>query len=69
MSLKENKLIKYFSEAKTELMRVTWPSRKEIISSTLAVIGVTLGLAIFLGGLDFGLNKLLEILISTQATA
>ena len=66
MNLKENKLIKYFSEAKIELARVTWPSRKEIISSTVAVLGVSIGLAVFLGALDFGLNQLLELLIAKR---
>jgi len=64
MNLKENKLVKYFYEAKEELEKVTWPSRKETIKSTLIVIGVSVGTALFLGALDFGLNKALSALIS-----
>jgi preprotein translocase subunit SecE len=66
MNLKENKLIKYFYEAKTELEKVTWPSRKETLVSTLTVIGVSVGTAVFLGALDFGLNKALAALIASQ---
>jgi len=66
MNLKENKLIKYFYEAKVELEKVSWPSRKETLMSTLLVIGVSVGTAVFLGALDFGLNKALAALIASQ---
>ncbi len=64
MNLKENKLVKYFYEAKEELEKVTWPTRKETIMSTLIVIAVSVGTAVFLGALDFGLNKGLSALIA-----
>lgn len=64
MSLKENKIVRYFYEAKEELEKVNWPSRKETLMATLLVIGVSVGTAVFLGALDFGLNKGLELLIS-----
>lgn len=66
MSLKDNKLVRYFYEAKVELEKVTWPSRKETLMSTLTVIAVSVGTAAFLGALDFGLNKALEALIGAQ---
>ena len=64
MSLKENKIVRYFYEAKEELEKVTWPSRKETIMATLLVIGVSVGTAVFLGALDFGLSKALAALIA-----
>jgi preprotein translocase subunit SecE len=64
MNLKDNKLVRYFAEAKTELEKVTWPSRKETITYTLLVVGVSVGVAVFLGAIDFGLNKVLETLIA-----
>jgi len=64
MKLKENKAVRYFYEAKEELEKVTWPNRKETINATLIVIGVSLAVALFLGGLDFGFNTLLEKLIT-----
>ena len=66
MNLKENKLIKYFYEAKEELEKVAWPSRRETLMSTLLVIGVSVGTAVFLGALDFGLNQALEALIARK---
>ena len=63
MNFKENKLIKYFYEAKEELEKVAWPSRRETLMATLLVIGVSVGTAVVLGALDFGLNKALSALI------
>jgi len=66
MKFKENKLVRYFYEAKEELEKVAWPSRKETVRSTLIVIGVSLGVAVFLGALDFGFSKALETLIAAK---
>lgn len=66
MKFKENKIVKYFYEAKEELEKVTWPSRKETINSTLVVIGVSLGTALFLGALDFGFSTALQALIASK---
>jgi preprotein translocase subunit SecE len=43
-----------------EFRKVTWPSRQELINSTVVVIVVTVVLAFFLGGVDIGLTKLVE---------
>lgn len=48
-----DKLINYFKEAIAEMKKVTWPSKKETYNYTLLVIGVSLAMAIFLGGLDY----------------
>jgi preprotein translocase subunit SecE len=66
MSFKENKLVRYFYEAKEELEKVAWPTRQETIRSTLIVVGVSLGMAIFLGALDFGFSSGLQYLIATK---
>ncbi len=64
MALKDNKLIRYFYEAKEELEKVAWPSRAEAVRATLLVVGVSLGTAVFLGALDFGFSRALEALIT-----
>ena len=58
-----NKLIQYIKDSKTELKKVVWPSKKQTINHTLLVIGFSLGVAAFLGVVDFGLNKLVELII------
>jgi preprotein translocase subunit SecE len=51
---------KFFSEAITELRHVNWPTRKEATRLTLIVIGIALGLAIFLGAFDYLFSFLLK---------
>jgi len=48
-----SKIITFIKEARTELKKVNWPTKQETIKYTLIVIGVSLVVAIFLGGLDF----------------
>lgn len=57
------KLTTYFSETKTELKRVVWPSRQDTIKHTLAIIGISAVVAIFLGALDILFQFLLETFI------
>ncbi len=55
-----NKLIDYLKEVKLELGKVNWLSRKETIRYTLVVIGVSLVVAVYLGGLDYVFSWLLN---------
>lgn len=48
-----NKIITFLSEVKLELKKVTWPTRQETIRYTWAVIGISLGVALFLGAADW----------------
>ncbi len=51
---------KFFSEAQTELRHVNWPTRKEAIRLTLVVIGISVGMAVFLGGFDYLFSFLIK---------
>ena len=51
----------FFSEAKQELAKANWPTRHELIGSTLLVIVVTLILAVIIFGIDFVLSVLMRI--------
>jgi len=63
MKIKEifPKIISYLKEVTIEAKKVNWPTRKETFKYTLIVIGVSIVVAILLGGLDlvfiFLLNK------------
>jgi len=57
------KLINYISASKRELKKVVWPTKKQTINHTLLVIVFSLVVAMFLGLIDFGLNKLVEIVL------
>ncbi|HPS40497.1 MAG TPA: preprotein translocase subunit SecE [Candidatus Woesebacteria bacterium] len=57
------KIKKYFKEVITELKQTTWPSKDATKNMTLLVIVVAILLALYLGGIDFFLQKIMEILI------
>ena len=54
------KILNFLSEAKVELSRVNWPSRKQIINYTLLVIIMSLAIALLLGSFDFLFSFLVE---------
>lgn len=58
-----NKITQFVKEAKIELEKVNWPSRKQTTNYTLIVIGISIALSIFLGGLDFLFESSLKSLI------
>lgn len=47
------KVLTFFAEVKGELLKVNWPTRDEVLRHTLAVIAITVVVALFLGGLDY----------------
>lgn len=58
----------FLIEVKTELKKVTWPSKKDTLSGTLVVIIAVFIVAIFLGIVDSGLSNLIKILLRKAAS-
>ena len=54
----------FLKEARTELTKVSWPSRAQAIRLSLIVIAATVVAAIFLGAFDLLFTKLTELIIS-----
>jgi len=46
------KIIKFLKEVRSELDKVTWPTRSELIGSTIVTVVVTLIISIFIGFVD-----------------
>ncbi len=55
-----NKIVIFLKEVKVEMKKVNWPTRQETIRYTLIVIGSSVIIAAYLGGLDFVLTTLLN---------
>jgi preprotein translocase subunit SecE len=53
----------FIQEARVELKKVNWPSRKELINSTKVVLITSFLLAAFIGVVDFILSQLITALI------
>ncbi len=58
-----NVLTNYLKQATEELKKVVWPTRQETTTHTLIVVGLSLGLALFLGAIDYALNYGLQSLL------
>ena len=53
----------FFGEVKAELIKVAWPSRKELLGATWIVIIVTALLTLYIGALDFILTKAVSLVL------
>ena len=50
----------FFKEVFVEMKRVSWLSQKDVLRYTLIVLGVTIAVAAFLGGLDFIFTSIIK---------
>ena len=55
--------VQFLREVRVELRKVTWPSRKQTIGSTVVVIVLVLIISAFLGVVDFGLSSLVQVVL------
>ena len=53
----------FFQEVAAEFRRVNWPSRNDVVSSTMVVLVVVFVLAMYLGAVDVGLSRLVEVIL------
>jgi len=58
-----SKIVKFFDDVKTEMAKVSWPTREELMNSTLivAVVGVLFTVYIFLA--DIILAKVIQLFL------
>ena len=72
---KENKNKHFFKDFKAELKKVIWPTPKQLVNNTIAVITIVIITAVIVFALDlvfevmndYGINKLRDV-IATQNT-
>ena len=57
------KAVNYVKDVKTEMAKVSWPTRAELYESTIIVLVLSLILAIFVFGVDQGLSNILKIIL------
>ncbi|MBN2516247.1 MAG: preprotein translocase subunit SecE [Deltaproteobacteria bacterium] len=58
-----SKIGQFLRESRIELRKVTWPTPKEALSSTSVVIVVVIIVSLFLGVVDFGLTKIIKLVL------
>jgi preprotein translocase subunit SecE len=54
----------FFSEVRSELKKVTWPSRKEVYSTTLVVIATSILFGFYLWGLDLVFSRVMSLVLA-----
>ncbi len=57
-------VVTFFSEVKSELSKVTWPKRQEVIKLTLLVSAVAVIIGLYVGGLDYIFTKGLTAILT-----
>ena len=55
-----DKGFQFLREVKVELKKVTWPSRKQTMGSTVVVLVIVTIISLFLGLVDVGLSGLIR---------
>ena len=58
-----SKIIQFFKEVRVELTKVVWPTRREALKVTGIVIFFSLSVAFFLGLIDYGLARLINLIL------
>ena len=56
--------VNFLQEVWAELKKVYWPTRKEVSAATMVVVSVVIVIAFFLGLVDFGLTRLVQLILS-----
>ena len=54
----------FFSEVRSELKKVTWPSRQEVYSTTLVVIATSILFGFYLWGLDLAFSRVMSLVLT-----
>lgn len=57
------RVMQFLREVRVELRKVTWPSRKQTVGSTVVVIVLVMLLSLFLGVVDVGLSGLAKMVL------
>ena len=58
-----NIAVQFLRDAKTELKKVKWPTKKELLASTTMVIILVLIVALYLGLVDIGLIEIINRIV------
>ena len=60
----KEKIIRYVKETIVEMKKVTWPSKQELIGSTIVTVFTTVVVSVFIFAVDQGLSTLISLVLS-----
>lgn len=53
----------FVSDVRSEFDKITWPPQPEMVKGTVAVLVIVVVMATFLGIVDFGLSRLMQMVL------
>ncbi len=59
----------FIAEVRSEMKRVTWPSRREVYATTIVVILTSAFFGLYLFGVDIVLNRIVSIIFNRFGAA
>lgn len=59
-------IVNYLRSSKAELLKVSWPTRKDTIRYSTIVLTVSAVVAVFFAALDFGLGKVVSSALASR---
>ena len=59
---KKNNSMKFFRETKSELKKVSWPSKAQLFRNTAVILAFVVIMTVFLSVADFVFEKLLALI-------
>ena len=60
---KENRFTKFYTETRSEMRKVVWPSRKEWVNLTIIVIATSIAVGGVLGVIDYVFERLILLIV------
>ncbi len=57
------KAVNYLRDVRTEMSKVSWPTREELTESTVIVIILSMVLAVFVFGIDQTLSNIIKVIL------
>ena len=57
------RVVRFFRDYKSETKKIVWPGPKDVVKSTLVVIVMCLLVGVLIWAVDFGLGKLLDVVL------
>lgn len=61
------KVVKFLKDYKGEIKKIVWPGPRSVVKNTLIVLAICVIIGVFVWLLDFGLSKLLDLVLNIKA--
>ena len=62
--LKETKIYKFYEQVKQEAIKVVWPQKRELVTSTAVVMIAVLVFSIVFLVLDYSIHSIVQVLLN-----